>query len=86
MKDHSKYYDKESLSNRLKNWVGFYLILTTDHLITPYFHTFVNHVLELIRLNKNLNIFSMQSLEYLNIRTKLHFFSKFKQQMNTVTN
>lgn len=65
MKDHTDTadytYDEESLIKRLKNWLSFYIILTNDNLITPYVHIFVNHVPELIRLYKNLNIFSMQS-------------------------
>lgn len=65
MKDHTDTADytsdEESLIKRLKNWLSFYIILTNDNLITPYVHIFVNHVPELIRLYKNLNIFSMQS-------------------------
>jgi len=89
MKDHTDTadytYDEESLIKRLKNWLSFYIILTNDNLITPYVHIFVNHVPELIRLYKNLNIFSMQSLEYLNSRTKLHYFRNTNKQTKSVT-
>ena len=89
MKDHTDTadytYDEESLIKRLKNWLSFYIILTNDNLITPYVHIFVYHVPELIRLYKNLNIFSMQSLEYLNSRTKLHYFRNTNKQTKSVT-
>ena len=52
----------------LKKWGLKYLKLdpSKTHEFTPYVHTFVHHIDELISLHKNIHLYNLQGLENLN--------------------
>ena len=51
--------------------------------ITPYIHSFINHVPDVIEKHKNLNFFSTQALEKLNSVTKTNFFRSTNKKRNS---
>ena len=59
--DHTDYFDKKTLSDRLKVWLKELIRCSDGQPITPYIHIFVFHIAEFIDIYKNFNLFSMLS-------------------------
>jgi len=58
--------DADDLRRKIKLWVTLYLSVYQTKDVTPYIHSFLNHVPEFIRLHGNLISFTQQGLEKLN--------------------
>ena len=70
------------LEERLERWLEYYLILSSGK-ITPYVHSFVNHVPEFIKEYKNISLYTLQGLEKLNdLTTQYYHISTNKHKID----
>ena len=76
-------YDRDLFKARLNEWHRIYLKMNDAEKITPYIHSFINHVPDVIEKHKNLNFFSTQALEKLNSVTKTNFFRSTNKKRNS---
>ena len=65
--------DPHQLKMDIKNWVREFLTVYQTKNITPYMHSFANHVPEFIECYGNIAIFTQEGLEKLNDITTKHY-------------
>ncbi len=68
--------DIVSFKLKLKKWLENYLKINqkVNMKLTPYVHSFVYHIPELIEKHRDINLFNMEGLEKLNDLTKKYYF------------
>jgi len=68
----------EEIKQRLQKWTDIFSKSGSfnSEKLTPYLHIFCHHLPELIKLHKNINLFTCQGLEKKNELTKFVFHNK----------